>query len=253
MKWFARITLSAAGLALAAGLLARRRSRKAAEQPRQFQRDADPGFDPMARRLTRGVLQYFIVPFWTAAGIADWLCHRHTKIEKTTGAKETLIHLLMLLEAGVPVATGLFLEIDPLVLAIMIAAFFLHEATAMWDVTYTVTRREVRPIEQHVHSFLEMIPLTAVVLVSLLHWPQLKALLGLRVEPQSPIRLKREPLAGPYLFVTLAAMLGLEVLPYAEELARDWAENPARLVPSRSNDQLTRVAAFLNAGSTDRP
>jgi hypothetical protein len=66
--------------------------------------------------------------------------------------------------------------------------------------------------EQHVHSFFEMIPLTAVILVSLLHW--LKALLGLRVEPPSRIGLKREPLSGAYVSGTLAVTLGLEVLPY---------------------------------------
>jgi hypothetical protein len=243
LKRFTQTTLIAAGIALAAGLLAHRRSRKAGRQsrqlPRQLHCQTDYGFDREARRLTRNAIQYFVVPVWTAAGVADWLCHRRTKIEKTTGLKETLIHLLMLLEAGVPVTAGLLLEIDPLVLAAMIAAFFLHEGTAMWDVAYAVTRREVRPIEQHVHSFLEMIPLTAVVLVSLLHWPQLKALLGLRVEPYSRLRMKREPLSGAYVSGTLATMLLLEVLPYAEELLRDWAQYPGRLVPPlpRSNDQ----------------
>jgi hypothetical protein len=219
-------------------MLARRRSRKAAEQGRQCREDADRGLDRSAHRLTRNALQYFIIPIWTAAGIADWLCHRKTRIEETTGLKETLIHLLMLLEAGVPVTAALLLEIDPPVLATMIAAFFLHEGTAMWDVTYAVTKREVRPIEQHVHSFLELIPLTAVVLVSLLHWPQLKALLGLRVEPPAPLLLKREPLSGTYVAGTLAAMLTLEVLPYAEELVRDWLEYPGRLVPPVSAQRL---------------
>jgi hypothetical protein len=231
LKRFTRVTLTAAGIAVAAGLLARRRSRKASRQPRPFRNAAELGLDREARHLTRSAIQYFVVPVWTAAGVADWLCHRATKIEKTTGLKETLIHLLMLFEAGIPVTAGLLLEIDPQVLAAMIAAFFVHEATAMWDVTYAVARREVRPIEQHVDSFLEMIPLTAVVLVSLLHWPQLKALLGLRVEPPSRIRLKQEPLPVAYVCGTLATMLLLEVLPYAEELARDWAQYPGRLVP----------------------
>jgi hypothetical protein len=231
LRRFARITLPAAALALAGGLVARHRSRKAGERRGPSSALPEEGFDPKARGLTRAALQYFVVPIWTAAGVADWWCHRRSKIEKTTGAKETLLHLLMLVEAGVPVTAGLLLEIDPMVLAAMIAAFFLHEATAMWDVTYAVSAREVRPIEQHVHSFLEMVPLTAVLLVSLLHWPQLKALFGLRVEPRSPVRPKREPLAGSYVFGALAAMLTLEVLPYLEELARDWIEHPGHLTP----------------------
>jgi hypothetical protein len=108
------------------------------------------------------MLQYFVVPLWVTAGIADWWCHRATKIEETTGLKETLIHLLMLGEAGLPVLAGLFLEFDAQVLSWMIAAFFQHEATAMWDVNYAVTEREVTPVEQHVHGFLEMVPLMAV-------------------------------------------------------------------------------------------
>lgn len=39
---------------------------------------------------------------WLVAGFADWLCHRASHIESTTGAKESLIHLLMFAEVGVP-------------------------------------------------------------------------------------------------------------------------------------------------------
>jgi hypothetical protein len=86
----------------------------------------------------------------------------------------------------------------------MIAAFFLHEATALWVVTYAITRRDVWPIEQHVKNFLEMIPLAALALVALLHWLQLKALLGLRVEPPAPIsRQAKKPLDRVYVFGTL--------------------------------------------------
>jgi hypothetical protein len=40
------------------------------------------------------ILMYFVLPVWLVAGFADWLCHRATHIESTTGAKESLIHLL---------------------------------------------------------------------------------------------------------------------------------------------------------------
>jgi hypothetical protein len=48
------------------------------------------------------ILMYFLLPIWLAAGFADWLCHRASHIEFTTGAKESLIHLLMFVELGVP-------------------------------------------------------------------------------------------------------------------------------------------------------
>jgi hypothetical protein len=41
----------------------------------------------------------------------------------------------------------------------MIICLILHEATAIWDVHYAYEKRIVTPIEQHVHSFLEMPPL----------------------------------------------------------------------------------------------
>src|SRR4051812_1281772 len=107
------------------------------------------------------ILMYFVLPVWLVAGFADWLCHRATHIETTTGAKESLIHLLMFAEVGIPLLAAMFLQINAGINAIMIAAFLVHEATALWDVTYATTARAVTPIEQHVHSFLEMIPLMA--------------------------------------------------------------------------------------------
>ena len=34
------------------------------------------------------ILMYLILPLWLAAGFADWLCHRASHIETTTGAKD---------------------------------------------------------------------------------------------------------------------------------------------------------------------
>lgn len=34
------------------------------------------------------VLLYFILPLWLAAGFADYLCHRASNIELTTGYKD---------------------------------------------------------------------------------------------------------------------------------------------------------------------
>ncbi|HTJ55064.1 MAG TPA: diguanylate cyclase, partial [Nitrosospira sp.] len=122
------------------------------------------------------ILLYFILPLWLLAGCADWLCHRASHIERTTGAKESLLHLLMFAELGLPLLAAIFLQINAGIIAIMIVAFFIHEATALWDVSYAVTARDVTPIEQHVHSFLEMIPLMAILFVVSRHWDQFLAL-----------------------------------------------------------------------------
>ena len=34
-----------------------------------------------------------VIPLWFAAGMVDWLCHRASDIEHTTGAKESLFRL----------------------------------------------------------------------------------------------------------------------------------------------------------------
>lgn len=188
---------------------------------------------PDTNTLVRRFIMYFIVPLWYAAGLADWLCHRRTKIEKTTGLKESLIHLLMLGEMGVPVLACLFLEINAPVLGLMIAAFLAHEVTAMWDVSYAITRRKVTPVEQHVHSFLEMLPLMATSFIIVLHWGRFIELLRLKGRRDMTIRLKREPLPVGYTAAALGAVVLLEMLPYLEEVWRDWRAYPRRLTPPR--------------------
>ena len=167
------------------------------------------------------ILMYFILPVWLVAGFADWLCHRASHIETTTGVKESLIHLLMFSEVGAPLLACMFLDINALIIALMIVMFFTHEATALWDVSYAVTAREVTPIEQHVHSFLEMIPLMAILSVISLHWGQFLALFGLGSEhAQFFLRWKTTPLPTTYIFSILAAIVLFELIPYLEEFVR---------------------------------
>src|SRR5690606_13991503 len=190
---------------------------------------------PTTEEITRSFLLYFIVPLWLVAGVADWICHRAAHIETTTGAKESLIHLLMMIEVGVPVLAALFLEITEPVLALMIVSFFLHEATALWDVSYAITRREVTPIEQHVHSFLEMVPLMALSFIVVLHWRRFRALLGLGDEALDwSLRLKEDALPAHYVIAVLEAMGAFEAVPYLEEFWRGLRASGGRLVPSRT-------------------
>lgn len=187
------------------------------------------------------ILLYFIMPLWFLAGIADWLCHKASDIEHTAGAKESVIHLLMFSELAVPLLAALFLEINALVIATMIVAFFLHEATALWDVSYAVKHRYVSPLEQHVHSFLEMVPLMAMVLVISRHWGQFQALFGFGEEQaRFDITLKSEPMPVLYIVALLAAALLLEFLPYVQELWRGLRANRGRLVPAKKRPAAPR-------------
>lgn len=194
-----------------------------------------------AAQATRILLLFFIVPLWLAAGIADYLCHRRTGIQHNSGVKESLIHLLMLAEMGLPVLAALLLEINALVLAAMAVAFVLHEATALWDVGYATAHRQVTPFEQHVHSFLEMLPLMGLAFVAVLHAPQALAVVGLGPEPADwAIRLKPDPLPLRYLLTVLAAVVVLEVLPYLEETWRCWRASKPAVAQDSNNAAASR-------------
>jgi hypothetical protein len=62
---------------------------------------------------TRRWLVCAVMPLWLGAGLADWYRHKQTHIEDTAGARESMIHSLMMTEAGIPVTLGLFCEVNP--------------------------------------------------------------------------------------------------------------------------------------------
>src|SRR3954454_2970096 len=93
--------------------------------------------------VTRSILMYFVLPLWLAAGFADYLCHRAAHIERTSGWKESALHLLQFAEMALPILAALFLEITSGVIVLMIGCLILHQATAMWDVSYAAAKREV--------------------------------------------------------------------------------------------------------------
>jgi hypothetical protein len=180
-------------------------------------------------------LMYFVVPLWLLAGFADWLCHRASHIATTTGAKESLIHLLMFTEVGVPLVAVLFPDVNAGIILLMIGSFLVHEATALWDVSYATTAREVTPIEQHVHSFSRNDPVDG-------HCGDCRHALGPVPGPVRPcdeparfgLVRKAEPLPMLYVAAVFAAVVLFEFLPYFEELARGLVANRGALVPPKA-------------------
>lgn len=65
-------------------------------------RPGDDVADATTRYLLCGLL-----PGWFVPGLADWMMHRRTRIENTSGTKESLIHALMMTEVGIPIAMTL--------------------------------------------------------------------------------------------------------------------------------------------------
>jgi hypothetical protein len=178
---------------------------------------AERALEDAARRALLG----FVLPAWIGAGLADWLCHRRSDIEHTAGPTEAAIHALMMSEAGVPTLLGLFLEANAGLLATCYAALGLHQATAAWDVRYAESRREVTPTEQHVHGMLEQVPVMAVVLLTVLHTGQARALIGRGGErPRLGPERKRRPLPRSQRAAVLGAVALFGALPYGEEVVR---------------------------------
>lgn len=168
-------------------------------------------------------LLYGLLPGWFLPGLADWVMHRRTRIEETAGTRESLIHALMMTEVGVPIALTLRYEINPLLLTVQLGSTAAHEATALWDVrTAEDSGREVKPIEQHIHSFLESLPFGALSSLMCLHADQVKSLLrGGRGDPDAwRLVPRRRPLSRAYLAGIGAAIGVCVLLPYGEELLR---------------------------------
>ena len=70
----------------------------------------------------RRFIGYFVLPVWLAGGFLDYVWHRRTKIETTTGVSESLMHTLMMVEAGPAVFWAVFLEVNAGVIAIIVGA-----------------------------------------------------------------------------------------------------------------------------------
>ncbi len=169
----------------------------------------------------RRYLLYFLMPLWFVPGLADWYWHRKTKIEQTSGTFESLTHALMMTSVGIPVTAALLLDINALVLASMIAGLVTHEGLTYWDVRYARQRRDIPAIEQHTHSFLEMLPFMATSVVVCLKPKQFAALFGRGDEPARwNIAPKRPPLTFRYVATVLAAVAAFIAVPYAEEFVR---------------------------------
>ena len=168
---------------------------------------------------TRAILMYVLVPLWIAAGLADWACHRATSIATTSGLRENLLHWLLMAEGGLVLVTIALCEVDAAVLLIAFAGFLAHEVTTYLELRYTVAKRQVRPVEQMVHSFMELLPLAILALLAAMQWDQVLALFDAGV-PDFDLRAKQQPWPLPWLAGAGLAVLLLNVLPLAEETLR---------------------------------
>ena len=100
---------------------------------------------------------------------------------------ESALHLLLYLLIAVPLGLALFLETNALLLAFMAACVLAHMAVSLWDTSYAQPRRHISPLEQQIHSYLEMLPVFALALAIVLHWEAVR-------DPAWAISARQQPL-----------------------------------------------------------
>lgn len=152
---------------------------------------------------------------WLLAGCLDFACHRRTDLPHTSGLRESALHLAQLALLGLALCLGLALRIGPAVLAALAALVAAHALLGYLDTRQAYGRRDIRPIEQHLHSVLDLAPVAA------LWWA------WTWYEPSAGIAL-REPAPSPALWIAvLAPALVLCVAPA-------WLEWRASLAAARA-------------------
>ena len=177
----------------------------------------------IAEETAQRYMMYFIMPAWMVVGALDWLWHRQTKIETTSGVQESLTHQLMMIEAGVPAFASLFLEANAGLFTLLTAGVVLHQLTVMWDVNYTVSRRKIPAREQHTHTFMETIPFDIWAVLACLHPDQFRAMLGLGPEKADfTLRMKKPPLPIRNIALIMGATTLFVAVPHLEEFWRCW-------------------------------
>ena len=111
-----------------------------------------------------------------------------------------------------PVALALFLESNATLLAFAAVCVVAHTAVSLWDTSVAQPRRYISPLEQQVHSFLEMLPLFALALGLILHWDAV-------MRPTWELSTREPPLPVAWTAgVLLALCAGLAMI--VEELVR---------------------------------
>lgn len=158
------------------------------------------------------LLVWGLYPVWLLAGAGDYLCHRRTDIEHTSGSAESWFHLLQFMCLLVAFSVAVLLEPSAWVFGVMIVMVLTHSMLAFLDVSYTDSRRYISPVEQHIHGYLDVLPLMATTLFGVLHWDRISGSLSAPVLSLVPLHAGRV-----WLLASFAVLAGVPIL---EELVR---------------------------------
>lgn len=171
--------------------------------------------------LVLGLILYVLLPLWGLSGFVDWCCHRATKIEHTSGLRESTIHAVMGIQVGIPILLSLLCDMNVLVYLLCFAALVTHELVAHHDVSSTMNVREISIWETHAHNYLATVPFYLFALITVRNPDTAWRSITLDWSGQLAFVKLQEPIGGGrYLPWYLAFMALFCIIPYAEEWLR---------------------------------
>jgi hypothetical protein len=88
---------------------------------------------PSTDDLLIKLILYGVLPLWGITGFFDWCCHRATRIEHTSGIKESAMHSLMGIQLGVPIVLCLTFHVNVLLLILCVDELARHRSRARRD------------------------------------------------------------------------------------------------------------------------
>jgi hypothetical protein len=161
------------------------------------------------------VLVYVGYLLWLLGGAADFLCHRRTDLPHTSGLGESSLHLLQLAVIGSGLLLWLALASSLSLLAMELVLVIAHAVFGYLDTRQAFGRRVISPIEQHVHSILDMAPIIAFGILLGSAWADAWQR-GWALSPRQP------PFAPAVWIQVLAPALLLCVVPALMEFRAAW-------------------------------
>ena len=160
---------------------------------------------------------------WLAAGLGDFLCHWRTDLPHTSGVAESITHLLQLALLAIAVVLALAFEVGTGSALLLLALVIAHAVVGYIDTLIAFhTRRMVRPVEQHLHSVLDMAPVVCFAWLLVATWPAAMdagwALQSRR--PALPVEVWLAMLAPPVVLCVVPALFEFRAAWAARQRAR---------------------------------
>jgi hypothetical protein len=167
--------------------------------------------------LTIDLLVYVLYPLWLVAGAIDYWCHRRTNIALTSGITETWLHIAQFITIAIIFFGAVLLRPTLPMIALLGTSVVLHLVLSYIDVAYTAPKRYISPLEQHVHGFLDVLPIVAVCLLAILGLSESQITTGFAARSYS---------STGELALLLGSFVVLAGIPVIEEHLRTATQSP---------------------------